>query len=128
MLMASLLKTLNWGVHILNSEKKHEKPEPFLSGQQKRSSDLMMFFNKVNSFSCDGGKSEAIGEGGGLKSLSWCEVSCEEQVPTGLHVSNSFFRLNLPSQFTLKHIILLALIFLPCSPASLCSTKSAKKG
>lgn len=88
---------------------------------------LTIFFNKVNSFSRGEGKSEAAGEGRELKSLSWCEVSCEEQVPTGPHISNSFFRLNLPSQFTIKHIILLALIFLPHSAASLCSTKAAKK-
>lgn len=87
-----------------------------------------MFFNEVNSFGCYGGKSEALGEGKELKSLGWCELSCEEQVPTGPHLSGSFFRLHFPSQFTIKHIILLALIFLRHAAASLCSKAAKKQG
>lgn len=52
------------------------------------------------------GKRLGAAECRGLKPHSQDEGSSEVQVPTGLHISNSFFLLNLSSQFTIKHIIL----------------------
>lgn len=126
MVTLALLRSINWEhTSYLNSSRERGKPEPFWLNRNA-AQVLTMFFNKVNSFGRAGGKSGALREEKGLKSLGWCELSCEEQVPTSPHLSRSFFRLHFPSQFTIKHIILCALIFLPHSAASLCS-KAAKK-